>query len=111
MVNKVSVKTGGSDLLFIQVAGELMDQGAHHLEVPQFLCTQRSIGNVPFVRFGDKHESIGFQIYSFSTFDRIKKWDEDINGKNAKNPYFIENGGIPRTINLYAMASTRFEST
>ena len=71
---------------------------------------QRSISNAPFVQFGDKHDSIGFQIYSFSTFDRIKKWDEDMNGKSVGNPCIIKDGSTLRTVNLYAMASTRFES-
>ena len=75
------------------------------------LGTQRSIGNVPFVQFGDEHESVGFQIFSFSTFDKIKKWDEAMNGKNMENPCFIENGITLRTITLFAMASTRFEFT
>lgn len=39
MVHKVGIKAGGSDLILAQVAGELMDQGAHHLQVSQFLCT------------------------------------------------------------------------
>ena len=111
MVNKIGVETGGFDLLLAQVAGELMDQGAHHLQVAKFLSTQRSIGNVPFVQFGDEHESVGFQIFSFSTFDKIKKWGEAMNGKNMENPCFIENGITLRTITLFAMASTRFEFT
>lgn len=55
---------------------------------------------LPFVQFEDKHDAVGFQIYSFSTFDRIKKWDENVNGKSAEKPYFIEAGSTARTINL-----------
>lgn len=38
VVHKVSVKPGGSDLILREVAGELMDQSAHHLQMAQFLC-------------------------------------------------------------------------
>ena len=43
MVNEVGVKASGFDLLLIQIAGELMDQSAHHLKVSQFLCTCRGV--------------------------------------------------------------------
>lgn len=39
VIHKISVEAGGFDLLFAQVAGELMDQGAHHFQVPQFFST------------------------------------------------------------------------
>lgn len=76
----------------------------------QFFRTQRSIGNVPLVQFEDKYDSIGFQIYSFSTFDRIKKWYGNANRKSAEKPYFIDIGSTARTVNLFVIASTRFET-
>lgn len=40
MIHKVSVKPGGSDLIFTEVSGELMDDGSNHLQVPQLFCPQ-----------------------------------------------------------------------
>lgn len=57
-----------------------------------------------FVWFDNKPDEIGFQIYSFSTFDRIKKWDENVSEKNAEIPYFTRVSNTERTINLYAIA-------
>ena len=48
-------------------------------------------------------------IHSFSTLDRIKKYDGSGNEENAEKPYSIEVGEIERTINLYAIASTKFQ--
>lgn len=61
------------------------------------------------VKFEDKHDTVGFKIHSFSTFERIKKYDEEENAKSAKKPYSIEVGKTKRTINLYAIASIKFE--
>ena len=49
------------------------------------------------------------KIHSFSTLDRIKKYDGSDNEENAEKPYSIEVGEIERTINLYAIASTKFQ--
>ena len=61
------------------------------------------------IKYEDKREAFGFRIHSFSTFDKIKKYDGSDNGENAKNPYSIEVGEIERTINLYAIASMKFQ--
>lgn len=47
VIHKVDVKAGLFDLLDGEVAGELVDDGADHLQMRQLLGTQRSIGNVP----------------------------------------------------------------
>lgn len=60
--------------------------------------------------FGDKHGAVGFQIFSFSIYDRIRKWNEDVNGRNVEKPYFVEVGSIARTINFFAIASTSYEA-
>ena len=39
VVYKVSVKSGGPDLILSEIAGELMDQSTHHLQMAQFLST------------------------------------------------------------------------
>lgn len=62
-----------------------------------------------FIQYEDKREVFGFQVHSFSTFDRIKKYDDSDNAENAENPYSIEVGEAKRTINLYAIASTKFQ--
>ena len=46
MVHEVCVKTGVLDLLLVQISGELVDDGPHHLQMPQFLCAD--IGQQPF---------------------------------------------------------------
>ena len=61
------------------------------------------------IKYEDKREVFGFQIHSFSTFDRIKKYEETDNAESAEKPYSIAAGKIKRTINLYAVASTKFE--
>lgn len=62
-----------------------------------------------FIKYEDKREVFGFQVHSFSTFDKVKKYNETESSKNAEKPYSIEVGKIKRTINLYAVASTKFE--
>ena len=37
VVHKVGVEPGGLDLFLIQIPRELMDQGADHFQMPQFL--------------------------------------------------------------------------
>ncbi|MCI9440408.1 MAG: hypothetical protein HFH15_04090 [Ruminococcus sp.] len=73
--------------------------------------TNQKGGNVPLIVFGDGHDTVGFPIHSFSTFARIKKYDENENVGNARQPYSIEVGGMERTITIYGIASTRFDIT
>lgn len=73
--------------------------------------TQRNIENVLITVFEDEHSTIGFPIHSFSTFERVGKYDERKNTKNGEKPYSIEIGDTKRAINLYAIASLRFDST
>ncbi len=61
-----------------------------------------------FIKYEDKREVFGFKVHIFSTFDKIKKYDESDNEKSAEKLYTIEVGGTKRTINLYAVASTKF---
>ena len=61
------------------------------------------------IKYEDKREVFGLKIHSFSTLDRIKKYDNSDNGKSAEKPYSIEVGEIERTINLYAISSTKFQ--
>ena len=39
MIHEISVKPGGFDLVIAQIVGELMDQSAHHFQVPKLFCT------------------------------------------------------------------------
>ena len=39
VIQKIGVKAGGLDLLLGQIPGQLMNQCADHLQMPQFLCT------------------------------------------------------------------------
>ena len=61
------------------------------------------------IKYEDKREVFGLKIHSFSTLDKIKKYDGSDNEENAEKPYSIEVGEIERTINLYAIASTKFQ--
>lgn len=45
----------------------------------------------------------------FSTFDKIKKYDETESTQSAEKPYSIEAGKIKRTINIYVVTSAKFE--
>ncbi len=62
-----------------------------------------------FLKYGDKREVFGFKVHSFSTFDKVKKYDESDNEEGAEKPYTIEVGGTKRTINLYVVASAKFQ--
>ena len=61
------------------------------------------------IKYEDNREVFGFKIHSFSTLDRIKKYDDSDNEKSTEKPYSIEVGETERTINLYAIASTKFQ--
>ena len=61
------------------------------------------------IKYEDKREVFGLKIHSFSTIDRIKKYGVSDDGENTEKPYSIEVGETKRTINLYAIASTKFQ--
>ena len=44
------------------------------------------------IKYEDKREVFGLKIHSFSTLDRIKKYDDSDNEKNAEKPYSIKVG-------------------
>ncbi len=60
-------------------------------------------------KLADKPDFTGFLLHSFTTFDRIKKWDESDNLKGAEKPYIIEVGEVERTINLCVAIPVKFE--
>ncbi len=62
-----------------------------------------------FIKYEDKREVFGFKVHSLSTFDKIKKYDEADNAESAEKPYSIEVSRAKRTINLYAIASAKFQ--
>ena len=39
------------------------------------------------IKYEDKREAFGFKIHSFSTLDRVKKYDDSDNEENAEKPY------------------------
>ena len=47
VVDEIGIEAGLLDLIYREVSRELVDDGADHLKMPQLLCAQRSIGNVP----------------------------------------------------------------
>ena len=51
---------------------------------------------------------MGFPIHSFSTFERIKKYDENEDAGNVRKPYSIGVRDTERMITIYGIASTRF---
>lgn len=53
-----------------------------------------------FIKYGDKREVFGFQVHSFSTFDKVKKHDESDNEKGAEKFYSIEVGKTNRLLFL-----------
>ena len=61
------------------------------------------------IKYEDKREVFGLKIHSFSTLDRIKKYDDSDSEENAEKPYSIKVGETKRTINLYAIATTKFQ--
>ena len=58
------------------------------------------------IKYEDKREVFGFKVHSFSTFEKIKKYDETDNVESAEKPYSIEVGRTKRTINLYLLSFT-----
>ena len=54
--------------------------------------------------YTDKPSAFGLSVHSFVSYERIGKWDEERYRKGGRKPYFIELGGTPRWINLYAVA-------
>lgn len=63
------------------------------------------------IKYEDKREVFGFKAHSFSTFEKIKKYDDTDNMESAENPYSIEIDRTKRTINLYAIASSKTQIT
>jgi hypothetical protein len=59
------------------------------------------------IKYEDKREGFGFKIHSSSTFE--KKNDGADNLESAEKPYSIEAGSTKRTINPYAIASSKFQ--
>ena len=57
--------------------------------------------NVLLTVFWDGHDTVGFQIHSFSAFERIKKYDENEDAGNVGKPYSIEARDMERTITIY----------
>jgi len=51
-----------------------------------------------------------FLVHSFSTSERIKKYNENVDARNVEKPYSIEVRGAKRTINIYGIASTSFQA-
>ena len=47
VIHKIGVEARRPDVLLGQISGQLVYDGTHHLQMPQLLCAQRSIGNVP----------------------------------------------------------------
>lgn len=39
-----------------------------------------------FIKYEDKRKTVGFLIHSFSTFDRVKRWNVNTNAQDAKKP-------------------------
>ena len=105
MVDVVVTETGFFDFFRGQVARKLVHDGGYHFKVCHFFSTQRSSGNVPLTVFWDGHDTVGFPIHSFSTFERIKKYDENEDAGDVGKPYSIEVSDTPRWINLYAAAN------
>lgn len=44
------------------------------------------------IKYEDKREVFGFQVHSFSIYDKIKKYDEANNAESAEKSYSIEVG-------------------
>lgn len=55
--------------------------------------------------YADKSNAFGLFVYSFVSYERIGKWDEEKYKKGGRKPYFIEICDAPRQINLYAVAN------
>ena len=109
MINIVGGETAFFNLIHGEIAGQLMDDRGYDFQMGQLFCTQRSSGNVLLTVFWDGHGTVGFSIHSFSTFERIKKYDENEDAGNVGKPYSIEVRDTERTITIYGIASTRFD--
>ncbi len=70
----------------------------------QFFCTYIVLRNVPNQALCGQASAFGLSVHSFVSYERIGKRDEERYRKGGRKPYFIELGGIPRWINLYAVA-------
>lgn len=79
------------------------------LERETDLPTEEASEMFRFIKYEDEREVFGFQVHSFSTFDKVKKYDETDTLKSAEKLYSIKVSETKRMINLYAVASTKFE--
>ena len=109
MVNIIFVKAGCCDFFRRQITCKLVNDGTDNFQMRQFFSAQRSSGNVPLTVFWDGHDTVGFPIHSFSTFERIKKYDESEDAGNVGKSYSIEVRDTERTITICGIASTRFD--
>ena len=60
--------------------------------------------------YKDKHNSVGFLMHSFKSFERIQKWGVETDATNSEKHYSIRFSRIPRTINLYSDATVNFDA-
>lgn len=56
----------------------------------------------------NKPDHYGVLIHSMGSYERIKKWDGQALFENPENPYNITVCDIPRILNIYVVASTKF---
>ena len=47
VINEVGGKGGVPDLVIGELAGQLMDDGSHHFQMAEFLCTERRVKMEP----------------------------------------------------------------
>jgi hypothetical protein len=52
---------------------------------------------------------VGFPIHSFSTFERIRKYDENEDAGDVGKPYSIEVRDTERMITIYGIVLKRFD--
>ena len=113
MIDEIRRKGALLLLLFRQVPRELVDDRADHLQMAQLfradIVPREASEMFQCIKYEDKREVFGLKIHSFSTLDRIKKYDDSDNEENAEKPYSIKVGETKRTINLYAIATTKFQ--
>ena len=58
------------------------------------------------IKYEDKREAFGFRLHSFSTFDKIRKY----NRLNCETNFSVETARNSREINLYAIVSGKFQA-
>ena len=55
--------------------------------------------------FSDKLELNNMLIHSFESFERVGKWENGRYNKVGVKPYSTQLCGVPRCVNLYAVAN------